>query len=116
MSADELLGKPFWRDVANDLRGIGLAWWEANRNDLVQLSREEAEDVFEDLRRGRTVDAKLSLVARMSRDEWKAYRDGTTQRLEGIAQRRARLLDALGELGSRAAEAIGKAAMGALGV
>lgn len=114
MSADELLGRTFWRDTANELRGVGLAWWEENRNDLVQLTREEAEDVFEDLQRGRTADAKLSMVARMSREEWKAYRDGTTDRLEGIAQRRARLLDALSELGVKAAQAIGNAALGAL--
>lgn len=50
----------------------------------------------------------------MSREEWRHYRDRTTDQLEGVAARRARLLDALGELGARAARAIGKAALAAI--
>lgn len=111
-----LLGDQLWRDIGSDLHGVGLAWWRENEGELVELAQDEAQEIFEDLKSGRTYEAKLSLVARMTRNEWKAYRDGTTDQLEGIARRRAKLLDALGELGARAAKAIGNAALSRLGL
>jgi hypothetical protein len=108
------LGDKIWLKIADDLRGVGLAWWRENQDDLVELAQDEAREIFADLKAGRTVDAKLALVASMSREEWRHYRDRTTDQLEGVAARRARLLDALGELGARAARAIGKAALAAI--
>ncbi|HUT76100.1 MAG TPA: hypothetical protein VM285_00345 [Polyangia bacterium] len=108
------LGDTLWLKIADDLRGVGLAWWRDNQDDLVELGQDEAAELFADLKAGRTVEAKMVLVARMSREEWRHYRDRTTDQLEGLAARRARLLDALGELGARAAQAIGKAALAAI--
>jgi hypothetical protein len=110
----ERVGDVFWQLVADDLRGVALAWWRENHDDLVELAKDEAAEIFADLKAGRVLEAKLSIVAHMSREEWRAYRDGTTDQLEGIAQRRARLLDALAELGLRAAEAIGRVALAAI--
>lgn len=110
------LGRKFLEDVAGELRGDAKAWWETHGDDLAALGQEDAQEILESLRAGRTVDAKLALVSNMSRAEWKAYRDGTTATLEGIAQRRAKMLDALAELGVRIAETIGRVALAALGL
>jgi len=110
------LGAPDWEKVGKELGGVAKAWWTENKDDLIELGREEAQEIFDDLRRARTTDAKLAIARRMTREEWKAYRDGTTARLQGIAANRARIMDALAELGSRAAEKIGKAALDAIGL
>jgi len=108
------LGDVFWTTVARDLRGVAKEWWRENRDEVTELGEEEAREVFEDLKAGRVFDAKLSLAARMSADEWKAYRNKTTSNLEAVAKRRAALFEALGDLGTRAAEKIGNAALGAM--
>jgi hypothetical protein len=111
----ERFGNALWQEVSDELRGLGLAWWRENQEELIELSRDEAEEIFTDLRQGRTVEAKLGMVANMSRAEWSAYRDGTTARLGEVAVRRAKLFDALGDLGIKAAKAVGEAALRRLG-
>jgi hypothetical protein len=113
VSADRV-GDVFWNKVSGDLQGVALSWWREHTNDLTEFSREEATEIFNELREGRTMDAKLVLVSRMTRQEWVAYRDGTTELLDAIASRRARMFEALSDLGFRAAKAIGEAALSAL--
>lgn len=105
----------FWDDVSRDLRGVARSWWDEHRLSIVGMAKDEAEDVFQALREGRPDDARLAVIASMTRDEWRAYRDGTTEQLRGIAIRRAKLLDALEDLGRRVAKIIGRAALAALG-
>lgn len=108
------LGDLFWNDAKSRLRGVGLEWWKENRESLAQLGREEADEIFQELRAGRTDEAKLAIVSHMSREEWKAYMRKTTQALESVAARRAKLLDGLGDLGSKAAKSVGEAALAAM--
>jgi len=103
-----------WMDVKAGLRGIAASWWDEHRGLIVGMARDEALDVFRALREGRPDDARLAVIASMSRDEWRAYRDGTTAQLRGVAVRRAKMLDALEELGRRIAEIVGKAALAAI--
>lgn len=110
----ERLGDRFWNEVKGKLGGVALAWWQENRDDLAELGEELGREIFADLKAGRTFEAKLAIVANMTPDEWRAYKKGTLESLEGIARRRAALFEALGHLGSKAAEAIGKAALAAL--
>ncbi len=105
------IGDLFWTHVGEGLKGVGLQWWRENRDSLAELGHEEAQEIFEELKAGRTSDAKLAIVSHMSRDEWKAYRNKTTQTLEGVASRRAKLLEALGDLGSNVARKVGEIAL-----
>jgi hypothetical protein len=109
-------GADFWKGVANDLRGVAFKWWEDNREDLIALGKDEVTDIALALRKGDIVQAKLEIAAYMTRAEWVMYRDGTTAELQGIAARRAALLDALEDLGMRAATLIGKVVVGKLGL
>lgn len=110
----DLFTKDHWRDVGQKLRFGAKRWWEAHRDELVDLGKDEARDIFRALKKGKTREAKLEIVSRMSPEEWAAYRDGTTEQLQDIAARRARLLAALEELGWLAARIIGKSALAAL--
>ena len=119
MSAKDLVGKEFWSSVAQALKGDALSWWKEHESEIVETAREEAKQVFTWLKRGDTSEAKYVIAMHMMQDDreaWKAYRDGTTDKLTGIAKRRAAMMDALEALGKAAAETIGKAAMGALGI
>lgn len=110
----EIFTKENWRDVAMKLRGGSRNWWKKHEDMLVGLAKEEMADVFASLSRGRRRQAKYEVVARMDRETWAAYRDGTTASLRGLAERRAKMLAALEELGWIAARIIGNAALSAL--
>lgn len=115
MSVEDLFTKEMWSSVAKEIGGVAGRWWEENRDDLIALTNEEAKDILRSLKKGDTLGAKMEIAARMSRAEWVAYRDSTTDQLHGIAARRAAILEALEDLGRRAAKVIGVAAAGALG-
>lgn len=104
-----------WRAVGRRLRFVGKRWWAEHREQLTGLAEDEARDLFAALARGDRRAAKLEMVARMTPEQWAAYRDGTTAELQGIADRRAQMLDALKELGWLAARAIGAAALQVVG-
>lgn len=108
--------KDHWSQAWTKLRGVSQAWWETHQDVLVGIAKDEAEDIFRALRGGRTDEARMAIIASMSREEWRAYRDGTTEALRDVAARRAALLDALEDLGRRIAKIIGRAALTALGV
>ena len=105
--------KEDWGEVWKMLqpRAVATSWWEANKDTVVGLAREEAADIFDLISDGDTFDAKLAIASRMTRGEWVAYRARTTAQLHIVAQRRARLFDALEDLGKRAAQAVGTAAL-----
>lgn len=115
MSDETPLGSEVWTLVAHRLQGFAREWWDENREELVAIAKEEAQEIFEDLMYGRTTDAKLAIARRMTRKEWVAYRDGLTDQLSGLAARRAKLMHALEEIGGRAARIVGKTALGVLG-
>jgi hypothetical protein len=54
--------------------------------------------------------AEIEIAVRMSAEQWATYRDGTTAKLAGIAQRRAEMLEALSELSWFGARLLGRAA------
>ena len=109
-------GSSLWSMVQGQLRGTALQWWEDNQAHLVDLTREEVEDFLIALKSGDAFDAKLEIATRMEPPQWRAYRNGTTDKLHGIAARRAALLDALEDLARRAAKTLGKAGVSALGL
>ena len=110
----QALGDNFWVTVKDDLRGVGLAWWKENRDDLTSMGTELAQEVFAELRDGEVFQAKVAIAAAMDPAEWRAYKKGTITALGTIARRRVALFEAISQLGSKAAEAVGKAALGAL--
>lgn len=111
-----LFDEDTWKGVGEQLSGASKEWWTDNRDGLTELAVDEAKDLFAALKKGDTISAKMEIVARMSPDEWKAYRDGTTENLRGIAARRAKLLDAVEDLSRKLAKAIGKTVFAALGL
>ncbi len=110
------LGDQFWQSVRGELRGVALAWWTDNQDQLAELGKEVGEEIFENLQAGHIFEAKMAIASVMTREQWKAYKAGTTTQLSAIAQRRAALLEALSDLGSKTAQVIGKAALLALGL
>ncbi len=112
----DLITRELWEGVAGQLEGVARSWWEDNREELLAVAVDEAEDIARALAKGDTTQAKMAIVANMSRDEWRAYVKGTTKTLQGIAINRAKLLDALEDLGMRSARVIGRALAGALGL
>jgi len=108
-----------WEKIARKLRGVSGAWWEENQDDLLGLLEDEAKDMLQSLRDGSMAQAKQAIAARLyaeDREAWVAYRKGTTAQLAGIARSRVRIMEALSDLGIRAARVIGEAAAGALGL
>lgn len=97
------------KEILSGLRGVGKAWFKENRDNLAELAEDELRDVVRALRAGDTREAKVAIALRMSPEDWRAYRDGTTAKLEAIAIRRAELMDALEDLAERVARAVGKA-------
>lgn len=114
MSAEDLFTREMWESVASDLRWWGSRWWRENEEALVGLTKDEMLDIAHALKAGNRREAKEALVARMSPEQWRAWRDQTTQQLEDLAARRAAALDALRKLGRITARVIGKALIAAL--
>ena len=110
------LGDQFWQTVKSELRGVALAWWNDNQDQLAELGKEVGEEIFENLQAGHIFEAKMAIASVMTRTEWKAYKAQTTKQLGAVAQRRAALLEAMSDLGSKTAQIIGKAALLALGL
>lgn len=118
MAVKDLFGKPLWEDIGRQLKGGALDWWNENQEDIVGLTRDEAEYMLEQLKAGDTYAAKRELSmywAKHDRESWESYRDNTTAQLRGIAARRAAVIKALEDLGRKAASIIGKAAGNVLG-
>lgn len=114
MRVSDLFTRAMWQDVGRDLRFVGARWWKDNEKALVGLTQAEVLDIAHALKAGNRVKAKLALAARMSPEEWAAYRDGTTDALEGIAARRAAAIEAVKRIGWISARVIGKALLAVL--
>ena len=114
MSARELMKPHLWKGVANKLEGEALKWWTEHQQDLLAIGQDDVEDIAEALAHGDTIQAKIAIVGNMDREEWKAYRNGTTAKLRQSARSRAKILNALGDLGTGLAEVLGKALVAAL--
>jgi len=123
----ELFGRDHWKavkgriadqapTVRKRLGRIAEAWWDEYEDELSEYGKHELIEILEILRDQGTPEAKLYIALRMDREEWAKYRDGVTDQLRGIAIRRARILEALEDLGRRAAKIIGRAAGAALGL
>ncbi len=112
----DLMSRELWEGVAGQLEGVAGRWWQDNCEELLAVAVDEAEDIARALAKGDTVEAKMAIVANMSANEWRAYVRGTTKTLQGIAINRAKLLDALEDLGTRSARVVGRALGGALGL
>lgn len=114
MSLNDLFTRDLWEGVGRSLRGSARAWWDENEEALVGAARDEIEAVARSLESKDTIKAKLFVASRMTREEFDAWQDETIAALDEIGKRRARLLDALEDLGIRAARIIGKAILGVL--
>lgn len=118
MSASDLFTRDTWALIGQGLRGVAERWWDDNQALLVGLAKDEVRDLVAGLRTGDTSSAKAEIAARWIREDresWVAYRDGTTATLQGLARRRADLIEALEELGRRSARLIGTVGVGVLG-
>ena len=111
MSAKDLLNKDAWLDIFDALNGTAKDWWAEYEDDLQSLAGAEAKAVAAALKRGRVDEAKLLIAGSMDPDDFGAYVKGTTAQLQGIAYRRARLMEALEDLGIRSAKVIGEAVL-----
>lgn len=100
-------GEELWGKVREDLPALARGWWDENREPLIKLGRSEVIDTIRALRRSKNA-AKLEVVARMTPDQWVAYRDGTTAQLVEISKRRAKLIAALEDLGWLIARLVGR--------
>ena len=116
MSLQDLFTREMWEAVGKELRGTAGTWWEENRDELESLAQEEVQAIASALRKGNTTDAKLAIAGRMSPEDFIAYTKGTTAALQGVARRRAELMDALEDLGIRSAKVVGKAIRTAAGL
>lgn len=105
--------KDLFDDIGGRLKGAGKRWWDDNRKLLIGLAEDEVEGVLEALKNGDRVKAKMEVVAHMTPEQWRAYRDGTTEELQGIARVRASVIDAIEALGWRALRSIGAAIVAA---
>ena len=113
-SAEDLFTRDLWQSVAKDLRFVGAKWWRENQLALIGLTKAEMLDIAHALQAGDRWRAKEALVARMSVEQWQAYRDGTTAGLEELVARRAAAYEALKRIGWLAARVVGKALLAAL--
>ena len=119
MSVGDLFTRDLWELVGEELHGDALRWWAKHQEDLLELGADEVQDMLRALSDGDTLEAKKQIAlhwARVDRPAWEAYRDGTTKELAGIAARRARIMEALEDLGQRAARTLGHIAGAALGL
>jgi len=119
MSAQDLLDEDFWKSVAKDLKDDAEDFWKENKDDLLKTAKEEALSFFRALKSGQPMDAKYAIASRWMREDrksWKAYTKGTLDELNGLAARRARIIEAIMKLSTRAAQTVGSAALKALGV
>ena len=113
---DTLFGPELWGTIGNSLKGAAKRWWEEYEDDLVAYGEDELKEILKTLRDEGTAEAKIYIALRMDREEWEQYRDGVTDALHGIALRRARIFDALEDLGRRSARIIATVAAVALGL
>ena len=114
MSLSDLFGDALWRGVGESLRGEASKWWGKHRDTIVGLTRDEMQDMANALKVGDRFTAKMAIVAHMSPEEFRAWERKTLGQLEGIAARRAAMLDALKDIPLRVLEVIGTAILGAL--
>jgi len=112
--SDELLDPKTWAALRKELRGNGEKWWDEHRDTLLGVAKAELREVFEQLEKGKRVEAQLEIIASMDRETWRAYRDGTTAELRGVAARRADLLAAIKKLSFVAGKTVAKTVIGAL--
>jgi len=110
------IGDEVWRNVKRELRGNAKDWWDQYRDHLLDLTVDELKEIGGELAAGHPISAKIAVVRNMTDDEWKAYRDGTTERLHEIAKRRFEIADALSDLTKRVAKILGAAIGAVLGV
>lgn len=114
MSVDEFIDPKLWGAVSKDLERGLHRWWMDHREELLRIGKDELREVAERLAKGDRTGAKFEVVGAMDRETWRAYRDGTTDHLRGIAARRAALARALEKLSFGAAKTIGAAILGIL--
>jgi len=67
-------------EILDGLRGLGKTWFEENKDSLAELAEDELRDVVRALRSGDTREAKVALALRLSPEDWRAYRDGTSDK------------------------------------
>lgn len=92
-------------DIGHALSGTARVWWEDYGDTFEDFAEAEARDVFRALERSKT-DAKLVIASQMGADDFMRYMKRTTAELRGVARRRADVLDALEDLGLRAARVL----------
>jgi len=108
--------REMWQEVGKNLRGNAHKWWESHKEALVGLSGTEAAAIALALKARNRVQAKKILAMTLTLDDWRIWRDDTTNTLRGIAARRAITMDALEDLGRWSARTVGMAILGALGL
>lgn len=100
-------------DVGRELHGVARTWWRQHSRHFESMGEAEAAAIFRAMWRSPTR-AKLAVARTLTPAELLVYMRSTTAELEGIAQGRAAILDALSDLGRRAARLIAGAALGAI--
>jgi len=101
-----------WAELAAGSGRVARAWWDEYQAVLVDVAESELKEIAKALAAGDTYRAKVIAASGMDQDEWDAYRDGTTDQLQGVALRRVLVRDALDDLGRRTAKIIGGILLG----
>jgi len=107
-AARDVISRDTWEQVAKGLRGAAKDWWSRHGEAIKDMAIEDLRDVSRRLADGDLAGASVEVAGKMEPDAWRAYRDGTTHRLQGIAAKRAKLLEILRDLGVRSAAVIGQ--------
>lgn len=89
-------------------------FWRDNEAAILDLPTDELHALAANLRRGDTFAAYHTLVSTAPLDVFRALRQETTAMLEHVAVRRAAMMEALRDLGRRAAKLLGRLIQAAL--
>ncbi len=99
----------FHQRLGDALTDSAERWWRDHHGEAAEIGEALWERAADDLARGDAMTAAMEIAQEMDLEEWRAYRDGTTERLQDTARERVQLYRLLGSLSAGVARAIGRA-------
>lgn len=107
------------REMATELEREGWLWWESQKQSIAELAEDQLRGLVEGCCSGSNTRAQMALLAALPPEQageaFNAWQRGTLERLQGIARRRAELLQALGDIGGDVLAIVGRVLQRVLG-